>query len=73
MPVSRPERERLQALLAVNGLTHTAYKRMTTPTLKKRAFRIAMSRTPDNEATPWAVLISDEDKEKIREAWLSRI
>jgi len=73
MPVSKTDRERLRGLLAQNGLTPTMYKSMTTPTLKRRAFSAAMSRDPANKFTPWATLISDDDRAKIQEAFINRI
>ena len=73
MPVSKTDRERLKAMLAQNGMSSAVYRKMTTPTLKRRMFKIAMNRSPDNEATPWAVEISSEDRAKIQEAWIDRI
>jgi len=73
MPVSRSDRARLKDMLARNGMSSAVYRKMTTPTLKRRMFEIAMNRSPDNEATPWAVEIGEGDREMIREAWISRI
>jgi len=73
MPVSRADRERLKGLLAQNGLTRPVWRRMTTQTLKRRVYRIAMNRDPANPCTRFAVKISEEDKAKITEAFISRI
>ena len=73
MPVSRADRERLKQLLATNGLTLTTYRRMTSATLKRRVYTIAMNRTPDNPCTPWAVKLSEADKAMVQEAFVDRI
>ena len=73
MPVSKMDRERLKAMLAQNGMSSAVYRKMTTPTLKRRMFKIAMNRDPSNQATPFATKISEQDKAKIQEAWIDRI
>jgi len=73
MAVSRPDRARLKQLLAQNGLSDVVLKMYPSKRVKRRLYKIAMSRDPANTCTPWAVRINSEDQAKIREAWVDRI
>ena len=74
MTVSLRDRARLKQALAANGLSDIVLKSVGTgKRIKRKLYRIAMERTPDNPCTKWAVRLSDEDKRMVEEAWISRI
>ncbi len=61
----------LKALLRQNGVPEKFFLFMSGLSVKQKAdyLRIALSRTPDCPATPWAIRISDEQKEEILRTW----
>ena len=73
MTVSRADRARLKQMLAQNGCSQTTLRYATSKRKKRRYYEIAMSYTPRNPCTPWAVEFSEHDRKQVREAFMSRL